>query len=453
MGSPARVWIDYDRVRAFLLEPRTPVTAEVLRGAGLAAYAYAALPSDDVRRGELRGDFLRSVARHQTMRLDVSALVRAWAEVGIEALLYKGVHLAEFVYPTPGMRFHGDVDILVRSEQARAAVAVAREVGWRETMRRKPWAHEVCGLVGPAGTKVDLHRYVLHGSPLGRAQRRITRAVWVRSHRVEWAGTIVRVPAPVDAFLVGLVLQRMWSDRGYLKPHDALDSRLLQPHIEPGALDARARELGCERTLAYFLERCDPDRGILEPIPSAEGRTRLARIVRRERGPLAGEWTWMRRIVRAPQFLFDLARVLPGLVEARHRLRNESNLRRLFEQATPALPRERSSERHRARTVWAIRSATRLLRLNPNGDCVLRSFAIYRALRHEGWPVSFVSGVRRAGGLVDGHAWVEYQGQVLPELGEPMNPLLYRESFRWPPANATTDRAPPSCRPAAETST
>ena len=421
-----------DEVRAFLLDHRYPASPTVLRAAGLAAFAYCALPADDPRRGELRGDYLGSLRRHQIMRGEVTALVRAWADAGVEALLFKGFHLAEFVYPKPGMRFHGDVDILVRPEHEEAALAVARENGWAETPRRFRQTHEICGLYGPAGTKVDLHRYIVHRKVWGRAQPRITRAVWERSERFEWEGTTVRVPHDVDAFVVGLVVQRLWSEAGYLKPHDPIDARLLSARVSREAVVRRARELRCERTLRHFFERCDPDRGRLDLVPSRAARMRREWILRRERGLFTGRWIWVRRLLLAPGLALDVARVLPDIVATRRRLQAEPDLRRLFEEATPPVAPVRSSPRRRLRTVRAIRWATRFLRLNPGGDCVLRSLAIYRALRREGWPVVFVSGVRREGGRIDGHAWVEFDGRVLPELGEPAVDHYYNETFRWP---------------------
>jgi hypothetical protein len=126
-------------------------------------------------------------------------------------------------------------------------------------------------------------------------------------------------------------------------------------------------------------------------------------------------------------------RVLPCVLAVRRSLRRTTDLRRLF-QGFATAPGPPSTLQRRQHTVRGIRWATRLLRLNPGGDCVLRSAAIYAALARQGWPVSFVSGVAREDGRVEGHAWVEHEGSVLPELGEPGVRRLYHETFRWPPA-------------------
>jgi len=56
-------------------------------------------------------------------------------------------------------------------------------------------------------------------------------------------------------------------------------------------------------------------------------------------------------------------------------------------------------------------------------------------LRQQGWPVTFITGVRRADGSISGHAWIEYEGRVLPELREPVH--QYALMFRYPDQSAT----------------
>lgn len=433
--SPLR--IDFEDVRAFLLDHGAPISADTLRTAGLAPYAYCVLSPEDPRRPRLRGEYLRSLRRHHEIRVQVAHLLGAWERAGIESLVFKGFHLAELVYPKPGMRFHGDVDVLIRPADADAAVAAARADGWVETLCRPSYSHEVCGLFGPSGTKIDLQRHVLHRhAPWPGAQPRITRAVWERAESIDWEGTTLRVPMLVDALLVGLVLQRLWSEGGYLKPHDAIDFRLLEERVGGEELRRRARELRCTRTLSHFLEICDPALGRLELLPNWSDRVHLASVVRRERGLLGGRFAM--RLLRAPRLMVDIVGVLPEVAEARRRIRMEKNLLRLLERSTPQRPTMRTPLPRRYRTVRAIRWATRLLRLNRSGDCVLRSFAIYSALARQGWPVAFVSGVRRVGTRVEGHAWVECDGRVLPELYEPSVRFWYREMFRWP--TKTADR-------------
>ena len=102
----------------------------LLRAANLEAWAYIALPRDDPRRNACRRAFLDARGRHALLKGEVHDMVRAWNAAGIVPLLYKGFALAEFVYPQPGMRFHGDVDILVRPQDFESALAVGHSRGW-----------------------------------------------------------------------------------------------------------------------------------------------------------------------------------------------------------------------------------------------------------------------------------------------------------------------------------
>lgn len=193
LRSPLR--IQPAEVRAFLLDPASPVDTAVLQAAGLAAFAYCTLPTDDPRRAVLRADYLCSLQRHLEMRREIVRLLAVWADAGVEALLFKGFHLAEFLYPHPGMRFHGDIDVLVRPDRVRAAVAAATTAGWGETLSSSRFAHNACELLARAA-KVDLHRYVLHcNTPWARVQRRITEAVWELARPVTWEGVTLHVPA------------------------------------------------------------------------------------------------------------------------------------------------------------------------------------------------------------------------------------------------------------------
>lgn len=417
---------------------------ESLRARGLAAYAYATLPAGDPRRDDLRGDYLAALARHQQIKRELVPLLAAWNQAGVPALLFKGFHLAEWVYPAPGMRFHGDVDVAVRAEDASEAVRIAVSLGWEGEVNSfasgRTHSHGVCNLRRPEGaTQVDLQRFVIHShSRMNRVQRRVTAAVWSRSQTVRWEGVEVHLPDPVDALLI-LALQRSWGDRWGLKPHDALDVRLLAERAGSRwreTLGERARALGCARTLGLFLERCDPERGTLGPAhlsPLEVLRRNLAVVP--ERPTL-----WIRRLVARARIVPAASVAVPAglvrIVRARQAVHRQPDIARLLAALTPVTPPGepglRGSLRKRVRTVRGIRWAMRLLPRGAAGPCLIRSLAIYTALRRQGWPVEFVSGVRRTAGGVTGHAWVELEGQVLPELGEPHNRRIFRANVRYP---------------------
>ena len=426
---------------ASLIGDITSRDAAALRRSRLAAYAYTVLPEEHPLKAELRVDYLSSLARHQKITAELVPLIAAWKQAGIEVLLYKGFYFAEFIYPAPGARFHGDVDLLVRPEQAGAALDIARRMGWSvafdaEATRRSESA-EAFVVYRPGGaTRIDAHRWVVrrylrfHSRPLA-----LTRSLWEASMPREWRGTQVRLPAAPDAVLMGLVLDRCVGDRwrGF-KPHDALDlAALMQRGLTLEQVRRRARELGISRTTELALACYDRAGGTLTA-PSrwlAPWRWLMGMLeTGGARPPIK-----LDRVARAPALLWDLLAVLPTVRRVSRALRVHRDVREVLRALTPdPLPQTQTSEYHRWRTVRALWWAYKLLPLGPGeGNCLPRSLAIYSALRTQGWPAVFVSGVRKDGDRITGHAWVELGGAILPELSsarEPAGP--YVPSFRYP---------------------
>ncbi len=425
-------------LEAWLLDPEQPAPpAAQLRRAALAAYAYTVLPPEHPERAALRGDYLASLARHQRVKAELLPLLRAWNDAGVEVLLFKGFHLAEFVYPAPGARFHGDVDVVVRPAQVERAREAARAHGWREEADTgRPYAHNVCTLHSPAGEVcVDLHRFAIHSElPWTGVPERITGAVWSGSRERMWDGARIREPGDTDALLVGLVLQRCWGgDRWRLKPHDPIDFRLLARRVPRAALVARARELGATGALRRFLERCDPEAGRLR-LDAQPRRERWAWDVAAlaERGPIGPLQKGADALVNLPRWAPAAARAALRLLQARRAVQRETGLTEMLASMTPPALHARRDPRERYHAVRAIVHLSRLAPYNPRGDCLVRSLAIYAELRSQGWPASFVSGIRREGAGMLGHAWVELDGSVLPELGEPANRQLYQVNVVYP---------------------
>ncbi|WP_420129027.1 lasso peptide biosynthesis B2 protein [Longimicrobium sp.] len=426
---------------AWLLGRGDAPPAAQLRAAGLGAYAYTTLAEGDPERDLLRMDFVTSVARRMDIRTALFPLLSAWQRAGIPMLLFKGFHLSEFVYPVRGTRAYADVDILIPPERAEDARRLAEQEGWRVNYDSaevgQPHFHTAFELVSPTtGICVDAHRYALGALTPGlRLKRHVTGAVWARARERTWEGLRVWEMDPVDALLVGLVLGRAWGADGWgVKAHDALDWRLLRQEggMDDGELEARSRELGCARTLRLFRERFDPERGRLEL-----GRPPRA-WVRRARTLSAAECfhlgATVLRVANAPGIAADAAAMLPYVVRARKALRETTELGELLPALTPAGPEPGAPATRvsRFRTTRGVRWASRLLRRGGGCDCLVRSLALYVALREQGWPVSFVSGVRLEDGRPGKHAWVELDGRVLPELRDFTVGELYRETFRYP---------------------
>ena len=434
---------DFPSLSRWLLGEASPPSVGGLRSAGLAAYAYTALPREHSLRDALRADYASALARHHRIKAEVQPLLRAWRSAGIDVLIFKGFQLAEFVYDAPGTRFHADVDLVVAPHDVHRAVQAAEDSGWhaafRVAWRLRP-SHDVAGLRRPGGAaRVDVHDCALHVMlPWRRAQRRITEALWASSTIRWWDDVNLREPAPVDMLLVGLILQRAWgSEHWQPKPLDAADFRAITKRygVTRDALRARARELRCERTLAAFLERCDPEAGRLDlaPVPPAM-RRRLNRRVFVERGPLGATERFLARAGGAAFLLSLGARFVPLVLRVRSVLRRHADLRTLMAAvAVDADAHARGSRRlPRHYIVTGVDWAVRLVGTGRFGGCLVRALAAYAAFRQQGDRVDFVSGVRRDGPRIVGHAWLEREGSPLMEAERDDAPAPFEESFRFP---------------------
>jgi hypothetical protein len=286
-------------------------------------------------------------------------------------------------------------------------------------------------------------------------QRRITSAVWERSRPRQWDDIEIREPAPVDMALVALVLQRCWgAERWHLKPHDVIDFRYIESAgVTRDALRERARALGCERTLALFLERCDPTAGRLDlSPPSRHARLRFDRLAFRERGLLGRRERTVARIVAAPVSVSVGLTFVPLVLRIRRALRGQPDIRSILERLAMTADTPLDRRRTRAMVVPGVSWALRLVGAGSAGPCVVRALAVFTALRQRGWPVDFVSGVRRNGSSVVGHAWVEDHRGALLDLEQADVHGKYSENFRFSsrvraavshgPESSVTTRAP-----------
>ena len=424
----------------WLLGDGQPPPIEVLRTTRLAAYGYTALPRTNPVRSSLRPDYIATLGRHQRIKRDVVPLFRAWRDAGIELLLFKGFHLAEFVYPLPGARFHGDVDVLVPRDRELLASRIARSLGWHEAAMATvgpSHSHNAFSLVRANGTTmIDVHRDIIHVLlPWHAVQRRITDSVWKASRARWWQGLDIRELCPVDMLLVGVVLQRCWSgDAWQLKPHDVIDYRHITARygVDAGALHERARELGCERTLEIFLSRCDPDSRRLElGAPRRVRRWRWNATAFRERGLLGAAELAVARLCGAPSGARAALAMVPTVLRVHLALRVHRDLRSLLRAMTPPVT-SAPPTMGRADVVAATRWAIRLVGAGRHGQCVVLALALYVKLREVGWLVDFVSGIRRDSDGTVGHAWIEHEGVVLPELYESEKCATFAENFRFP---------------------
>jgi Uncharacterised nucleotidyltransferase len=249
---------------------------ELLRFMKLKAWTYQRLPSHHTLKPTCKAAFIAARIRHEQIKQEVLAMVRAWNTAGIEPLLYKGFALAEFTYPQPGTRYHSDVDVLVQPTDFKRALEIGHELGWETPAPLDHWVlnnpnpHELPLKRDQAHASFDVHqRLVPAVLPWTAREHALTQAAWAQAIRVEWEGTRIWVLCPEDAFIFGLVVSRCWSGDGWrLKPHDLLDGFALIHHgLNQKQVLKRAKKLNVLRTVTAFLERCDPFTPVLNLRP------------------------------------------------------------------------------------------------------------------------------------------------------------------------------------------
>jgi Uncharacterised nucleotidyltransferase/Transglutaminase-like superfamily len=453
---------DLGQIEAYLTGRQSePPPPEVLRRFGLAGYAYTRLPTGHTVRAALRPDHTAALFDHLNVRSTLRTLLAAWQQAGIVVLLFKGFQLSEFVYPSPGQRPYGDIDLMLPLEQAALASQIATDLGWTEPWNRErsltPFHHELMTLLSPDGrVQLDVHERLVHNLlPQVKRQTAISSAVWAQARRHDWDGLEVLLPTPEDAALVGLVLNRCWGDDSWrIAAHDLPDFEAIvgRSELTLKDLQRRAEELGCSRTLALFLRLCDPFQRHLKLKPRSRPQLLAWGLrIMPERGLLVAEHLLSKGWVTASK-LQDMARELPGVLRVLWILRGgvlrrEHSLSDLTRRALPGLPPRAGRKEGIVTSAFQIQRVIRgvhfvlnLLRVRPAANCLPRALAITASLRRMGLPAVFVSGVRRAGHRVLSHAWVELDGQPLFDATEAQTAHLYTPNYHAPSGLAGTGR-------------
>lgn len=386
-------------------------TLELLAATGLVGHAFSRLPNHP-QRAQLRHGFVLLAARHVAARRAVAELLKAWNAAGLTAFVFKGFHLAEFVYPAPGLRGYADVDLVLGAEDVpiacRVAAAAGWDVAWQTAQLDDLFAlhgpeylgHEAAHLVhGELDLKVDLHRQIVHNVhnrlPPEPVAHRLTEAALAAAETLTWEGARLRVPCPVDAAVFGLALNRCWgSDNWRVKARDYADFEVLAERhgVTREAVMARASSLGVAHTVGVFVDRCDPHTRRLDlGAPSWWTLRRWELGAWRERGAVDVLRAWM-AVQELVHGAVTLARVLPVVVDTR------SLLRRAIDPST----RLRAAVGDPARgpvgaLAWrrlrrALHRSVRLLRVAPGERERLTVISAYRLLRSMAVPVEFETG-------------------------------------------------------------
>lgn len=182
-------------------------------------------------------------AQAERERDAVVRLARDLAVVDVEVLVFKGIHLAFAVAPSPDYRLCLDADVLVLGEFERAAARLRAVDGW--TVADANWS-TYGARWEPTGAYVDLHRIVLPPR-FGRFDVKAARAR--ATVRPDVFGPHVLVPDALDAAV--LAIANHVKDQFGATSHGKIagDLALLESFggVRPAALAQRLAEHGLRR--------------------------------------------------------------------------------------------------------------------------------------------------------------------------------------------------------------
>jgi len=229
--------------------------------AGLLARALLALPEEH-RPAGLSPDLAAALAVYLDVaasqsRSAVAALhdvLERLESAGIAALPFKGPALAALAYPTPADRESVDLDLLIRPDDAEAAIAVLAGLGYAPqypnlppARRRAYYRYNGQDLL-MAADRVPLEPH-WHFVPHTLAVDLDTAPLWQRACTVMLEGRAVRTLAAGDALLVACLNggKEEWRCLRWI----ADVAFLLAPQcgVDPATELARARQAGLRRVL------------------------------------------------------------------------------------------------------------------------------------------------------------------------------------------------------------
>lgn len=164
----------------------------------------AAHSVEDPLMDRFRGVYRRTWYENQTRFRDAASLLRAFHDAGIQTMILKGAALTLLHYRDHGVRPMEDIDVLVHTEQAAAAIDLLAELGWMP-WRRSPEAfsddylstRHSHGFRDASNRQFDLHWHALADSRYSGADDDL----WGNAVSVEIHGTLTRALDPTDQLL------------------------------------------------------------------------------------------------------------------------------------------------------------------------------------------------------------------------------------------------------------
>jgi hypothetical protein len=166
------------------------------------------LEFEDADTGRLKGLYRHTWYRNQVRFHWAAGAAEVLREAGVEVMLLKGAALSTVHYRDGGLRPMDDVDVLVRTERAPAALEALARAGWlpqtalpQNAFLAVRHAEE---LVGAEGARIDLHWNALWQP--GRDD-----ALWEAAVDTRIIGTPVKAPCATDELLLACVHGAAWN--------------------------------------------------------------------------------------------------------------------------------------------------------------------------------------------------------------------------------------------------
>lgn len=273
---------------------------------------------DDARVPKAAAEFLEAVLflnadRNAQLREGIVALGRALNDAGMTPLLLKGsgLLLGE-IYPHLGMRFIGDVDLLLDDGDLHPAREILVGMGYRAIAEGDyPHLHQMPMLIHEAtGIGVELHRL-----PITRALATLAPVAKLLdgAQTLQVDGSAFRLPAPTDRVALAIAHGQI-KDQAYARGVPtlralldvAVHARQFEAAIDWPALAARFKQAGAGPVLADTLALLDALMGMTPPFTLPTSRAAVVGRLRRTLDRSRAERAWLTAMA--------MARAVPGML-------------------------------------------------------------------------------------------------------------------------------------------
>ena len=262
--------------------------------------------------------------RNATLSAELAAAAAGLNRIGVEPVLLKGaIRLADGLYRDPGWRFMRDLDLLVPRAEAPAAAAQLRAQGYVVAADAAHWpqAHRHLPRLarGDEHPAIELHLDLLSE----RCDLCPAEGVLARSRAVEFSGSRVRLPDPIDQLVHLIAHDRL--DRGLRHSGSFLLRSLFETALlcRDGAVPrlalARFSEAGLRSWAGVHLHLAGilfPSIFIDRPKPAPTDRLRTEAALALELADV--DWRLRERFVRIRRNLGSLMRPRPASAYALH---------------------------------------------------------------------------------------------------------------------------------------